>query len=634
MKVIRVIPIAKGIGRETLSYFTGAEVTIGNIVKVPLRNRIISGLIVAIENAEDLKASIKTLDYEIRRVEKVHAEAGLPESFIATCAKTAEISFTTTGAILSAMTPAFLLDGSVVKKLSRIHEMHAGKDVICEKLSIQADDEERFSHYKSLIREDFAKKRSVFLCVPSIQDIETVREALEKGIEQYTYTLTSQTDGLKLKKVWKEIAQNSHSLLLIGTPHFLPVFRDDIGTIIIERENAKGYYLRERPYSDTRLFTEIFAEKLGARLIVGDALLRTETIWRTKTNEFHEYAPLKFRSLSTATIHKIDMRAYSEAGGKKFSVLSEESHTLISDTKAKSEHCFVFCARRGLSPSTVCSDCGTTVACTTCGAPTVLHGKTGKDVGTQNFFMCHRCGEKRSAREVCVYCGGWRLKPLGIGIDSVEVEIKKQHPDATIFTLDKDRVKTHEQAKQIVRAFEHTPGSILLGTEMALPYLTFKIESSIIASLDSFFSIPDFRIGERIMQILIKLRSVTADQFLLQTRNPDAKLLDYGLKGNLIDFYKDEISEREQFLYPPFRTLIKLTLEGTRDRVSNLIAEAKQLFAPYTPDVFPAFLSMRKGQVAMNMLIKTDPKNPIPTDLLINSLSPEWNVSVNPESLL
>ena len=137
------------------------------------------------------------------------------------------------------------------------------------------------------------------------------------------------------------------------------------------------------------------------------------------------------------------------------------------------------------------------------------------------------------------------------------------------------------------------------------------------------------------MQILIKLRSVTADQFLLQTRNPDAKLLDYGLKGNLIDFYKDEISEREQFLYPPFRTIIKLTLEGTRDRVSKLIAEAKQLFAPYTPDVFPAFLSMRKGQVAMNMLIKTDPKKSDPQlTSLINSLSPEWNVSVNPESLL
>ncbi|MEN9613880.1 MAG: Primosomal protein [Candidatus Parcubacteria bacterium] len=635
MKVIRVIPIAKGIGRETLSYFTGADVTVGNIVKVPLRNRIISGLIVAVENAEDLKANLKTLDYEIRRVEKVHAEAGLPESFITTCAKIAEISYTTTGSILSAMTPNFLFDGTVIKKLSRIHEMKVAPHVISEKLSIQADDEERFSHYKSLIREDFAKKRSVFLCLPSIQEIETVKEALEKGIEPYTYVLTSQIEAKELKKIWKDIAQNPHSLLIIGTPHFLPVFRDDIGTIIIERENAKGYYLRERPYSDTRLFTELFAESLGARLIVGDALLRTETIWRTKSGDLHEYAPLKFRSLSTAVVSKIDMRVYSEAGGRKFSLLSDEAHHLILENKPKSEHCFIFCARRGLSPSTVCSDCGTTVACSTCGAPTVLHGMTGKDVDTNNFFMCHRCGEKRSAREVCVHCGGWRLKALGVGIDSVEVEIKRLHPESTVFILDKDRIKTHEKAKEIVRKFGETPGSILLGTEMALPYLTFKIQSTIIASLDSFFSIPDFRIGERIMQILIKLRSITTEQFLLQTRNPDAKLLEYGLKGNLLDFYKDEITEREQFLYPPFKTIIKLTLEGTKDRVSGLIAEAKQKFASFTPDVFPAFLSMRKGQVSMNMLIKTDPKKSDPAlNEKINSLTQEWSVSVNPESLL
>jgi primosomal protein N' (replication factor Y) len=275
------------------------------------------------------------------------------------------------------------------------------------------------------------------------------------------------------------------------------------------------------------------------------------------------------------------------------------------------------------------------VACSTCGAPTVLHGTTGKDVGVHNFFLCHRCGEKRSAQEVCIHCGGWRLKALGVGIDSVEVEIKKQHPESSIFTLDKDRVKTHEKAKEIIRTFEETPGSILLGTEMALPYLTFKIQSTIIASLDSFFAIPDFRIGERIMQILIKLRSITTEQFLLQTRNPEAKLLEYGLKGNLMDFYKDEISEREQFLYPPFKTIIKLTLEGTKDRVTSLITEAKQKFASHTPDVFPAFLSMHKGQVSMNMLIKTDPKKPDPAlNEKINSLTQEWSISVNPESLL
>ena len=635
MQVIRVIPIAKGIGKETLSYFTGAQVSLGTIVKVPLRSRIIPGIVVAIEKASDIKGDLKSLDYEIRRIEKVHAEAGLPESFVEACAKIASETYSTVGAILSAMTPAFLFDGSAIKKLSRLGETRAAKGSIPEKLSIQADDEERFSHYKSLIREDFAKKRSVFLCLPSIQDAETVLEAIEKGIEQYTFVLHSQLDPKKLRATWREIASITHPVCVIGTPHFLPIFRDDIGTIIVERENAKGYYVRERPYIDTRLFAERFAEILGARFIVGDSLLRTETIWRTKEGMLHEYAPLKFRSLSTATTTMIDMRVYRELGGKGFSILSEDAHHALTNTKNESGHSFVFCARRGLSGSTVCSDCGTTVSCRTCGAPTVLHGVTGPEVADKNFFMCHRCGEKRSARELCRHCGSWRLKALGVAIDGVEMEIKKKNPELTIFKLDKDRVKTHEKAKELIKKFEQTPGSVLLGTEMALPYLTFKIETAVIASLDSFFAIPDFRIGERIMQIMQKIRSITNGQLLLHTRNPEAKLLDYGLKGNLIDFYKEEISEREQFLYPPFKTIVKLTLEGSKNRITEMLSTFKQEFALYEPDVFPAFLSMKQGQVAMNALIKTDPQKPdsVLREKLL-SLSPEWSISVNPESLL
>jgi primosomal protein N' len=57
--------------------------------------------------------------------------------------------------------------------------------------------------------------------------------------------------------------------------------------------------------------------------------------------------------------------------------------------------------------------------------------------------------------------------------------------------------------------FRAKPGSILLGTEMMLQYIHEKVENSVIISLDSLFSLPDFRIQEKILSMLITLRSHT-----------------------------------------------------------------------------------------------------------------------------
>jgi primosomal protein N' len=51
--------------------------------------------------------------------------------------------------------------------------------------------------------------------------------------------------------------------------------------------------------------------------------------------------------------------------------------------------------------------------------------------------------------------------------------------------MDKDNVKTQKQAIKIIDKFYQTTGSILIGTEMALPYLNKKIENSAILSIDN-----------------------------------------------------------------------------------------------------------------------------------------------------
>ena len=59
MRVLEDIPIAKGINMETLSYFTINDVSIGSVIKVPLRKKIVPALVIQSDEVGSIKSQIK-----------------------------------------------------------------------------------------------------------------------------------------------------------------------------------------------------------------------------------------------------------------------------------------------------------------------------------------------------------------------------------------------------------------------------------------------------------------------------------------------------------------------------------------------------------------------------------------------
>ena len=82
MKLLSVIPISRGINKETLSYFTGSDITVGSVVKVPLRKKIIPAIVISAEEVSDVKAEIKNADFETRKVEKLKSSSHKIKTFI------------------------------------------------------------------------------------------------------------------------------------------------------------------------------------------------------------------------------------------------------------------------------------------------------------------------------------------------------------------------------------------------------------------------------------------------------------------------------------------------------------------------------------------------------------------------
>ncbi len=629
MKLLEVIPIARSIPKETLSYFSMTDVEAGALVKIPLRKKIIPAIVVSSKNVEDVKSEIKNSSFALRKIEKLKSFNFLRKEFIETAQRIADYSIGSTGEVLNLMVPKYFFE--IANEFSR-DIAYAKSELSSEKYVIQSSDEDRYAHYKSIIREEFAKGLSVFFCLPTIQDIKKATESLKKGIEPYTFILHSGTEKKEVRQTIKKLLDEQHPILILATAPFLSIPKEKIGTIIVDRENSRSYKLQKSPYLDMRNFAETYAKKINAKIIFGDMLLRAETIQRFKDAQLLEIVPLKFRPLTSSSQEIIDMKEGVKIGEKKgFRIFSEKLLNQISENIENNEHMFIFSARRGLSPSTVCADCENIIKCNACGAHTVLH-KNSKE----NFFLCHKCGERRSADERCKNCGSWKLVTLGIGSELVEEKIKELYPEANVFRIDADSSPSHTKALKIAEKFYSSPQSILVGTEMALLYLTEKIENTAVVSMDSFFSIPDFRVNERVLNILLKMRAITNKKLLIQTRDISQKVFEFAVRGNLIDFFKDEIDDRKALRYPPFSTLIRISITGTKQEIILMGEKVSEMIQPYEMDVFPAFIPGGQGKFTMNGIIKITDTTWPDAELVSKLKSLPMNVSVNvdPDSLI
>lgn len=638
MKIVEVAPITKGTFLEFLSYFSKEDPAIGSIVTVPLRSKKIKALVTKVSKTENLKAEIKNAPFLIKKANITPSRFIFPQNLVKALTKTAEYFATNLGATTFACISQDLFSFLEKNPEKNIYESKKNNK---EKFVIQGDSDEIYSSYKILIRQKFAQKLSVFLVVPTSEDAFSVKEKLEKGIEDFTVILTSSLSDKKIKENLNKLTEKAHPLLIIGTANFIASPRTDIGIIILDKASSKSYKNQFRPFLDLKKFVEFYAEESGLTIFIGDLILPTEILHRHSKGEFLSGEPFKWRTLSQAKTEVVDMKKYKteieefESGIKgKFRIISDETKKLIQRTRDENKKMFIFNVRKGLSPQTICLDCGEIVRCNTCGSPMVLYPSSKSP--NRNFFMCQKCGGTKSSEELCSNCGSWRMQAQGIGLDAIEKEIKAGFKNISIFRLDKDSCPKESQVKDVISNFLKSPGSVLLGTEMALRYLHEKIEFSSIISIDPLFSIPDFKINEAIFYTISLIRNLTIEEFVIQTRKNDENIFDTSSKGNIVDFWRKEESERKNREYPPFSVLVKLTIRGHKESIVTVMKNIQEKLTPQDIDVFPSFTRTARGEYVLHGLLKV-PSASWPDQKIISqlkSLPPSIEVNVDPESLI
>ena len=329
MKTVTVIPLKKGIWKEDLTYFTAKDVKNGSIVTIPFRKKNILGLVISVEDVSGDKMNIKDLDFNLRKIVNIKDSSIIAPEFLESALLISKSFIVNKNVAVASLIPAVFIEHYDKISLSlkidsalTLDDKNNPPKIKTEKLLLQLPIHERISIYKTLIRESFASKKSVFIVLPTERDIETYFETLGKGIEQFTFKIHSGISTKKTLTIIKEASNSVHPVLILGTAPYLVIPRTDMGVIILEHENSNAYRRVVRPHLDLRVFTETYATKINARFIMSDTLLRFETLARRDTDSLQSMHPLSFRIDFDGEIEISNSTTSTE---KKFTVLYEKT---------------------------------------------------------------------------------------------------------------------------------------------------------------------------------------------------------------------------------------------------------------------------------------------------------------------
>jgi primosomal protein N' len=596
MQILQVIPITQSITADTLTYFSAKDVTLGQLVTVPLRKSEITALVVSAEEVINMKSQLRGANYQIRNVIHIHEGHIFSPQFLKVSKRIKDFYVSSHGRILEKFTSSFILKNP--EEYCHSENITATKSSF-QNLLLQRDYSDRISFYKTLLREKQLRKKSLHIICPTIQSAESLFNELQKNNHQI-FLLHSSLSLSKRKKTYSQIITEEKPTLLISTSLFIDTHQYNKDTIIIERESSEYYRAMVAPFIDARVFIQEYAQEAGLDCIWADSVLRPET-WHLnnqKTTDIIEPLNKKiFKQDSLEMVYQhtkkpgrqTDKERFEELtkkDKKKFTILSEKSIQHIKEGIQNKEKIFIYSHKKSLAPNIVCNDCGNVARSAESGNPYSLYIKKNPTTKLkERIFIEPKTGESIPAFDICQFCDSWNLTQIGIGTERVFEEISQLFPKINVTIFDGAHAKTKKQIREITETFyAEGTAQILIGTQKAIPYLK-NIDRTIISSLDSYFARMSYTIHPEVLSLISELIEKTKHPIILQSRNITEESLPVLKNGMYREYIENEITEREKFNYPPFSTLciVKKTIPKEYAKKDYMLLN--KMFNDYEPQI-------------------------------------------------
>ncbi len=478
--------------------------------------------------------------------------------------------------------------------------------------------------YAHLIEETIKKGKQVLYLLPEIalttQLITRMRHYFGDQVGVY-HSKFSENERVE---IWNNVLEQNNDKafqkkepykIILGprSAMFLPY--KDLGLIIIDEEHDYSYKQHDPSPRYHARDTSIYLATLHkAKVLLGSGTPSLESYSNATKGkygfvELHE----RFTKHSANEMIICDVKHFEFTHQKK-SVLTPPLFDAMNAALKNKEQVILFQNRRGFAPYTECATCGWVPHCVQCDVALIYHKHSNK-------LQCHYCGYTTAPPQSCSACGGNELRYKGMGTEKIEEEIEIMFPEAKIARMDLDTTRSKFAYKQIIDDFEDRNIDILIGTQMITKGLDFDHVSVVgVLNADSIINFPDFRSHERAWQLITQVsgragRKNVKGKVFIQTSQPAHPLMQYIISGDMKLFYGNQLSEREQYNYPPYSRLIELKVVSKDvNAVNNLSQElAEELKAFFGKNLLgPEFplVSKIKNSYYKRILLKVDKASP------------------------
>tara|TARA_B110000444_G_C18837640_1_gene596972 strand:+ start:132 stop:2369 length:2238 start_codon:yes stop_codon:yes gene_type:complete len=381
---------------------------------------------------------------------------------------------------------------------------------------------------------------------------------------------------------WKQIYLNKYKVV-IGARSAIFTPLKNIGLIVVDEEQESTYRQESpSPRYHARDVAIIRAKIEGSSIILSSATPSLETYHNALNKKFEYLSLTKRYGKAKYPVVSIVNIAKEENGNFTPNLLiSNFLINKIKDKLLKKEQVLILQNRRGFSPTIKCLDCGEVSMCPFCKVSLTFHSYEKK-------MLCHQCNHSEKINyDNCSSCKSKRLLHIGAGTQRVESILNDEFPNTIIKRLDHDIVNKGSEITAILQDFLKNKIQILIGTQMIAKGLDFPNVTLVgIINADLGMSIPDFRAGEKVFQLLYQAsgragRGKKPGEVVIQTYDEKNEVIQFAAKFKLKEYYNYCLKEREELNYPPFSWLVKIEFMGPS--IDSLMAFAQQARKKISP---------------------------------------------------
>ncbi len=426
--------------------------------------------------------------------------------------------------------------------------------------------------YIHLIKLALERKEQVLYLLPEIALTVQMMQRLQRVFGNKLGIYHSKYSDAERVEIWqKQLSEVPYDVILgARSAVFLPFQR--LGLIIVDEEHETSYKQQDpAPRYHARSAAIVLAQMCGAKTLLGTATPSMESYHNAKTGKYG-LVELKerFQGIELPEIQVVDIAdlQHRKMMAGPFSPLLL---TRVREALERGEQAILFQNRRGFAPMIECRQCGWVPRCQHCDVSLTLHRQ-------MNQLTCHYCGYTYRVPTECPCCGSTDLRTKGYGTEKIEEQVREVFPEARVARMDLDTTRTRNAYERIITDFSAGRTNILIGTQMISKGLDFdKVSVVGILNADTMLNYPDFRAYEQAFMMMSQVsgragRKGKRGLVILQTKNKDLPVIGQVVRNDYSSLYKDLITERQEFHYPPYYRLIYVYMKHSRDEVVSTAA--------------------------------------------------------------